>query len=64
MVLKHANSGAQPPQSPNRAMALTRTTRGAHRSQYSPKRATRLLLSNIQGAHDRKCHGASDRIND
>ena len=35
MVLNHTNGGARPRQSRYRAMALTRTTDGAHRSQYS-----------------------------
>lgn len=35
MVLNHTNSGTQPHQSPYQAMALTRTTDRAHRSQYS-----------------------------
>lgn len=35
MVLNHTNGGARPRQSRYRTMALTRTTGGAHRSQYS-----------------------------
>ena len=45
MVLNHTNSGAQPHQSRYRAMVLTRTTGGAHRSQYS-------LRSLIQSSTD------------
>lgn len=35
MVLNHTNSGAQPHQLRYQAMALTRTTGGAHGGQYS-----------------------------